>query len=357
MRIVQIIDSLETGGAERMAVNYANALTRKIEFSGLVATRAEGGLRHMIEPEVQYLFLQKKRTIDLKATVRLLRYCQHNRIDMIHAHSTSYFISILVKLRLPHIKLVWHDHNGMSESLSNREYFPLNICSLMFVGIIVVNHQLKEWARRKLHCPSILYLSNFTYKVQNPQQITKLMGTTGKRVLMLANLREQKDHFMLVKVARLIKTTHPDWTFHLVGKDFNDDYSRRVRIAVLESGLADSVFFYGSCIDTDAIIAQCDIAILTSNSEGLPVALLEYGLHSKPVVVTAVGQVPEIVENEKNGFILPSGDDVSFAQALVRLIDDPNLCRLMGEELHATTNRDSSSEAALETYLDWIKKI
>ncbi|HRN99546.1 MAG TPA: glycosyltransferase, partial [Flavobacterium sp.] len=196
MRIVQIIDSLETGGAERMAVNYANALTRKIEFSGLVATRAEGGLRHMIEPEVQYLFLQKKRTIDLKATARLLRYCQDNRIDMIHAH-----------------KLVWHDHNGMSESLSNREYFPLNICSLMFVGIIVVNHQLKEWARRKLHCPNILYLSNFTYKVQNPQQITKLMGTTGKRVLMLANLREQKDHFMLVKVARLIKTTHPDWTF------------------------------------------------------------------------------------------------------------------------------------------------
>lgn len=357
MRIVQIIDSLETGGAERMAVNYANALTREIEFSGLVATRAQGGLRHMVEPEVDYLFLQKKHTLDLKATIRLLKYCRRNRIDVIHAHSTSYFISILVKMRLPHIKLVWHDHNGMSESLSNREYFPLNICSLMFAGIIVVNHQLKNWAHRKLHCPNILYLSNFTYKVQNPQQVTQLMGTSGKRILMLANLREQKDHFMLVRVARQIQSSHPDWTFHLVGKDFNDDYSRRVRDAVLQNGLADTVFFYGSCIDTDAIIAQCDIAILTSNSEGLPVALLEYGLHSKPVVVTAVGQVPEIVENEKNGFVLPSGDDVSFAQALVKLIDNPNLRMQMGDELHATTNRESSSKTALTTYLDWIKKL
>ena len=42
MRIVQIIDSLDVGGAEKMAVNYANALVGRIEFSGLVVTRAEG---------------------------------------------------------------------------------------------------------------------------------------------------------------------------------------------------------------------------------------------------------------------------------------------------------------------------
>ena len=58
MRIVQLIDSLDAGGAERMAVNYANALQSKIEFSGLVTTRKEGGLKEQINPKVSYLFLK-----------------------------------------------------------------------------------------------------------------------------------------------------------------------------------------------------------------------------------------------------------------------------------------------------------
>ena len=60
MRIIQLIDSLEAGGAERMAVSYANALAQEIEFSALVATRKEGPLLNQIESNVPYLFLNKK---------------------------------------------------------------------------------------------------------------------------------------------------------------------------------------------------------------------------------------------------------------------------------------------------------
>ena len=61
MRVVQIIDSLDAGGAERMAVNYANAMANEIEFSGLVTTRKEGDLKPQISINVSYLFLKKKR--------------------------------------------------------------------------------------------------------------------------------------------------------------------------------------------------------------------------------------------------------------------------------------------------------
>ena len=60
MRIIQIIDSLEIGGAEKMAVNYANALYDKIEFSGLVVTRTEGNLKSQLHNSIPYLFLKKK---------------------------------------------------------------------------------------------------------------------------------------------------------------------------------------------------------------------------------------------------------------------------------------------------------
>ena len=63
MRIVQLIDSLEAGGAERMAVNYANVLAEQIEFSGLAATRKEGALLDQINSNVSYLFLNKKKQV------------------------------------------------------------------------------------------------------------------------------------------------------------------------------------------------------------------------------------------------------------------------------------------------------
>ena len=60
MRVLQLIDSLEAGGAERMAVSYANSLSKKIAFSGLIATRKEGQLLSQINQNVDYLFLNKK---------------------------------------------------------------------------------------------------------------------------------------------------------------------------------------------------------------------------------------------------------------------------------------------------------
>ena len=58
MRIIQIIDSLAIGGAEKMAVSFANSLSSRMEFSGLVVTRREGNLKNTIKKEVDYFFLK-----------------------------------------------------------------------------------------------------------------------------------------------------------------------------------------------------------------------------------------------------------------------------------------------------------
>ncbi len=357
MRIVQVIDSLDTGGAERMAVNYANALATRIDFSGIVPTRAEGNLKSHVSSKVGYLFLGKRSAVDLRAVWRLRNYCKANRIDYIHAHSTSYFIAILVKLLRPKTNIIWHDHNGNSEYLEVREKMPLNVCSFFFKGIIVVNNQLKAWALRELHCRRVFYIANFTNNEASEQQETILQGNRGKKILHLANLREQKNHFLLMDVAEKIIAKYPDWTFHLVGKDFNDDYSSRVRKAIVDRNLGSNIIIYGSKNDTTNIISQCDIAILTSKSEGLPVALLEYGLQRKPVVITNVGEVPLIVRNERNGYIAPSKDADKFAEALEKFILDSSLRTKMGNALYKTIMDHHSEDAAMRRYLTWIESI
>lgn len=354
MRIAQIIDSLEIGGAEKMAVNYANSLSGRIEFSGLVATRAEGNLKTQLNDSVSYLFLQKKSTVDFAAVRRLKKYCKENKVDFLQPHSSSYFTALMVKFIYPKVKIIWHDHNGLSEFISSEKSMALKIASFFFKGIIVVNYKLKAWAEKELNCKKVIYLPNFTSIDSSANAETVLKGNPGKRILCLANLRDQKNHFLLLEVAEKIKKTNPDWTFHLVGKDFKDDYSEQVKKLISDKALEENVFVYGSRNDVKNIIDQSDIAILTSKSEGLPVSLIEYGLSKKPVVTTKVGEIPLIVSNGQNGFIVDVNDAPMFSHCLQEFINNEKLRIQMGTALYQTILENHSEEGVIAKYLKWV---
>lgn len=355
MRIVQLIDSLEAGGAERIAINYANSLTDKIEFSGLVATRKEGPLLHQLNPNVPYLFLNKKKQLDFEALFRLRSFVSKNKVTHIHAHSTSFFFAFLLKLIYPSLKIIWHDHYGNNEFLMNRPYLALRLIAPFFKGVIAVNKNLKKWSEKQLKAKNVIYLSNFPIKEITVTNHTVLMGADGKRIVSLANLREQKNHFLLLEVAQRLKATNPDWTFHLVGKDFEDEYSSQIKKLIRDYGLVTNVFLYGSKQDVGNILSQSDIAILTSLSEGLPVALLEYGLYKKAVVVTDVGEIPTIVQHGENGFVTASNEPHLFYKSLLKLVENETLRTDFGKALFDTIKATYTAESVMKKYLNWLQ--
>lgn len=357
MRILQIIDSLEPGGAEKMAVSFANSLSEKIEFSGLVATRKEGDLKQSINQKVSYFFLNKRFSLDYKAVLNLRNYCIVNRIQIIHAHSSSYFISCLVKILVPKINLIWHDHNGVGNIPKKDGTIYLQLFSVFFKGIISVNTQLEIWAKKNLFCRNVVYLANYVIENKNYQKHTSLKGQSGKRILYLANLRHQKNHFMLIEVVKKLRIDFPDWTYHLVGMDFKDTYSSDIKKAIEINNLNDVIFLYGSCKDIENIIVQSDIAIFTSYSEGLPVALLEYGLYKKPVVSTRAGQIPFIVQHNKCGFISEVKDVDQFCINLSKLMLDDQLRIKFGEEINKVIIENYSEDFVMEHYFLWLNKI
>ena len=354
MRILQIIDSLEAGGAERMAVNYANALAEVIDFSGLVVTRKEGALLNQVNNKVSYLYLNKKGTIDLKALFILRKFALENRVEVIHAHSTSFFLASLLKLILPSLQLIWHDHYGDSEFLSKRPSLALRMILPFFNGIIAVNQNLKIWAEQKMCFKNVVYLPNFPSLDNNIPGNTVLKGIKGKRIVSLANLRVQKNHFLLLEVAKKMKISHPEWTFHLVGKDFEDDYSRQIKNLISEFNLENNFFIYGSKQDVQNILEQSTIAVLTSQSEGLPVALLEYGWYAKPIVVTNVGEIPLLIQDGVNGFMVGTGKTQLFYDSLVKLMENETLQNDFGKALQQTINNDYSEKSVIEKYLGWL---
>lgn len=355
MRVLQLIDSLEAGGAERMAASYANALSAEIEFSGLTATRKEGALLDKINENVSYLFLRKKHAFDLRALFQLRSFVIQNKVNIIHAHSTSFLFAFLLKLTRPSLQLIWHDHYGDSEFLEKRPRFMLKVTIPFFSGIIAVNQKLKDWSERVLNFKNVIYLPNFSSMENEAQADTILKGKNGKRIVSLANLRFQKDHFLLLEVAMRLKKSHPEWTFHLIGKDFEDRYSQKIRERISESNLGDHVFIYGTRTDVKNILNQAAIAILTSQSEGLPVALLEYGNSKKPVVVTNVGEIGALVKDNVNGFLIEAHKMELFYNALVKLIENPTLQTDFGNELYKTIVENNSEETIIKKYLNWLR--
>lgn len=352
IRVVQLIDSLEAGGAERMAVSYANALQKRVSFSGIVVTRKEGSLQNQLDKDVSYLFLAKKKVLDLQALFKLRSFLKANNVKFIQAHSTSIYFAFLIKLVLPSIRIIWHDHYGKSEMLEKRKSFFLRIISVLVFGIVAVNQKLESWSKNNLFCKKVIYLANFTVSADETSFIkTKLKGTAGKQIVCLANLRAQKNHILLLEVAEKCKVNHPDWSFHLVGKDFQDSYSEAIKNLIIEKGLQESVFLYGSCDDVTTILQQCQIGILTSDSEGLPVALLEYGFQKLAVISTAVGEIPAVIEDRKNGLLVQSKDAFSFDNAVIELIQNEALRLALGENLRETIlNAYSEEKSVVKIY-------
>jgi glycosyltransferase involved in cell wall biosynthesis len=357
MRILQLIDSLEAGGAERMAVNYANALAKQIDFSGLVVSRKEGALVNQVDEGVSYLFLNRNRMIDFKALCRLTNYVRLNKVNLIHAHSTSFFLAFLLKVLCPSVKIIWHDHYGDSEFLNRRPSMALRLIAPFFSGIIAVNQKLKVWANEKLHFENAIYLPNFPSEEKNITEYTVLEGIEGKRIVCLANLRVQKNHFLLMEVAKKMQLSHPEWTFHLVGKDFQDDYSKQIQSLIIEHHLEKNVFLYGTKQDIKNILHQATIAILTSQSEGLPMAILEYGLHKKAVVVSNVGEIPSVVKNRKNGFLILANQEQLFYKSVVTLIENDVLRTDFGNLLYDTVTENYAEDVVVKKYLDWLQTI
>lgn len=348
MRIVQIIDSLNPGGAERMAVNYANALAPRIEFSGLISTRNEGLLKNQIESKVCYLFLNKTKRIDFFAISRLRKYLKKNRVDIIHAHSSSFFIAVLVKFTMPKIKIVWHDHYGTRVEETKKENRVLVFLSIFFYSIFAVNQELVEWSKKNMKCSRVIFIPNFTRFPKIVKQDTHLKGNDGKRIVILANLKKPKNHILILKAFCELKLNEMGWSLHLIGKDYYDTYSDILKNFIKSNSLANHIFLYGEKNDIRYILSQSSIGVLASTHEGFPVTLLEYGLVGLSVISTNVGYCSILIENEFNGLLFNPLSEKEIKQQLLKLTEDDFLRSNLGNNLKQSIDKNYLEEEVIK---------
>lgn len=315
MKVLQLIDSLNPGGAEKMAINLANGMAIKAESSYLCCTRNEGSLKDQIQPEVGYLFINKKCSLDLNAFINLRKFILKNNINIIHAHGTSYFLATLLKLTLRSIKLVWHDHFG-NRIVSTKWNFPvLYLCSYIFDGIIVVNTGLKKWSYRNLLSKKVKVLPNFISNNDTCFQGEKVTIDKGKfNIIFTANFKAPKNHLNLLKAFTIFLSECNNSHLILIGNNFNDNYYDEIKNYIHDNNLQTHVTIVKNETRVFKWLCSADLGVLSSDAEGLPLALIEYGMAKLPVISTNVGDCKRIID--KDGIIVQPNDPLAFSKAM-----------------------------------------
>lgn len=328
--ILHLVDTLEPGGTERVAVSLVNHLSRDRFRPFLATTRREGALASEVLPDVGRLSLSRSRTLDLGALRRLVRFVRENGISIVHAHSSSLFLAAL----LPGVRIVWHDHFGRFLE-EDRPVWLWGPPARRAAAVVAVSEDLARWSRERLRANAV-YLPNFIPDVP-VGPAPDLPGTPGSRVVCVANLRAQKDHFTLLRALEKV----PDAHLLLAGADVEPDYAARVR-----KQAGDRVTFLGPRPDVPDLLRACDVGVLSSASEGFPLSLLEYGRAGLAAVATRVGQCPEVLDGA--GILVPPGDPGALADALSSLLRDPARRRELGERLRQRVRQRYSPSAVME---------
>ena len=350
MKILQIIDSLEIGGAERMSVNIANVLSDEGINNILVCSRKVGKLKQFLNKSVIFYCLNKKYSFDLKAILQLYKIIKNESPTHIHTHSSSIYWGILMKFLFPKVKLIWHDHNGNRENKIN---FILKLILRFVNGIVVVNKELLNWSNLNFPKKNKVLLDNFPHLMVNQETIK-----SKNIILQMANLRHPKNHLMMVESIKILKQkTQIAFEVLLAGNDLNDEYSKKLKQKIKEYELQDIIKILGSVTNTSELLAKATIGVLSSESEGLPVTLLEYGLAELPVVVTDVGDCAKVVDYGKYGEVVSKKNSEKFAEALLKYLENPNFAKEMGKEFKIHVEKEYGSKKFIKEYLKFANEL
>ncbi|MFN7926772.1 MAG: glycosyltransferase [Blastocatellia bacterium] len=346
--VLHLTDTLAAGGLERVAVNLVNALPRERYQPYLGTTRNEGPLAGLIAADVRRLSLQRRRTLDVAAIQRLARYVCHHDIRLIHAHGTALFMARAAAALCRRVAVIWHDHYGRYLE-HERPVWLYRAATMNIGGVIAVNEPLATWARRRLNVPAarVWYVPNFVSPKLPPDPVPELPGCAVKRIVCVANLRPQKDHLTLIRAMKIVVQTVPDAQLLLVGGAGDMAHLLRIQARAQNLHLTNHISWLGERHDVEAIQRACQIGVLSSASEGLPLALIEYGMAGLAVVATNVGQCAEVLDDGRAGRLVPPGQPEALAAALIALLQQPAQARVLGEALQQRVRAHYSADVVM----------
>jgi len=346
IRVLEVVATLRRAGAERVAVALARGLDPARFEAGVVSLYAPfpGGF----EPElagrgVPVWHLGKRRGFDPRIWLRLARAFRAFRPDIVHTH--SYVMRYVWPARaLSRTGKVVHTIHNVAE----REVDSIGRAIHRFAfrrGAVPV--AISAEVARSFRC---LYGVEPAAVIPNGSDIRACFRSGAREawrcahgfapgdllIASVARLEPQKNPLGLIDAFARGLAGEPGSHLILAGEG---SLLEPARGAAARAGVAHRVHFTGLCQEVPELLSACDLFALASDWEGSPVAVIEAMAAGLPVAATAVGGVPELVEDGVTGVLVPAGDPAALGGALAALARDPARRRAFGEAAAARAGR------------------
>ena len=286
-----------------------------------------------LDLKLEVEIIPERRRFDLSAISVLRRVIELQKPGLVVTHSVkSHFLMWRSQLWREYPWVAFH-HGYTTTDLKMRAYNWLDRWSLPNADrLVTVCHAFaRELARSGVPLEKISVRHNSVrarpkIATSDVQSFKKRLGIASDEriVLTVGRMSREKAHIDLIDAYKRLRVANPHISSKLV--IVGDGPERgRLEAAAEAHGLSERVIFAGQMSEVQLFYAAADVFALPSHSEGSPNVLLEAMAASLPIVATAVGGVPEIVENNESALLVPANDPQAMAAAIVRLLTDQDL--------------------------------
>src|SRR6266536_2128589 len=364
--VVHFIESAQFGGTEQMVLHILAGLNRG-HWQPVLFHHPEAGLTPLFERakslDVRLRPIPRVRGRRSLVTwlPRFIKELRAERPAVFHAHMNSPFackdsLIAAVLARIPAVIATAHLFGELP--VSHFAYAQQRFLAAGVDRYLAVSHEVARRLHQAFHIPTRkitvvhngIPLPTIDVPANTALRRTWMRGTDRAIVLVTARLDKQKGHRYLLHAASLV----PKAVFVLVG-DGPERASLEAQARAL--GLSDRVTFLGYRDDVGDLLTTCDLFVLPSLFEGLPLSVLEAMAAGKAVVATAIGGTDEAVDQGHTGLLVPPGDPVALAAAIEKVLSNPKLARRLAAAGKARVHEHFSADVMIQKVTNIYEEI
>jgi glycosyltransferase involved in cell wall biosynthesis len=344
------------GGLERVVLDLIREGRARCQRVSVLCVERPGALAAAAEAFGARVYCAGKTPgIRPNAVPRLADLLRRLRPDVVHSHQLGALLYAGSAARRARVPLVLHTEHGKHFARWRMRVIGRMAGRYARRFFCVSADILREVRSRQIVPPAKLaHVANGidTTRFATPADIDSgrraaglppgafVVGTVGR----LAAIKRQD---VLIRGFARLAARHASAHLLIVG-----DGPKREDLQLLAAGLgvAGKVTFAGYVDGPEQLLGLIDAFALSSDSEGMPLAVLEAWAAGKPVVASRVGGLPELVADGRTGFLFSAGDDLELAERLGRLADNPSLARTLGDAGRALVGERYDARVMADAY-------
>lgn len=348
MNILHVSSAKSWRGGEQQLVNLMKGLNHIHVNNHLLCPENSPLALH---PHEDYCYLHTYRkfsSFNPIASIKILSLVNRHHIDIVHVHDShahNYGITAAtLGMKCPIVVSRKVDFPSRSVSKYNHSSIKAIICVSNHVKSIIEPIIMNKELLHVIH--DSIDLNKRSDKTINLRKQFNI-PTDHYIVANISALADHKDYPTFLKTAKELDSSEQAFTFLIIGSDAGEELKLKKLWEDLD--IKSSVIFTGYLPDAQLALNEIDVFLFTSKEEGLGSTLLDAMLYEVPIVSTAVGGVPEIINHNVNGLLAPIGDSRRLADHILSLIEDKEFRKKLTNNAIITVHNFSYQSMAAKT--------